>query len=126
MSRPPHLRRGAPLRNRGQKERAVGGAERSPHILSAPPFSLTFSCAGNCSHRTPQLHAFCMTSARGSCRRSVRSLLAVYAQLRPWHSLQSLHADRLLAGETGPICAVFHAPKRALHAVSYTHLRAHE
>jgi hypothetical protein len=55
MSRPPHLRRGAPLRNRGQKERAVGGAERSHHILLAPPFSLTFSCAGNCSHRTPQL-----------------------------------------------------------------------
>ena len=28
-------------------------AERSPHVLSAPPFSLTFSCAGNCSYRTP-------------------------------------------------------------------------
>src|ERR1035441_3532600 len=116
MSRPPHLRRGAPLRNRGQKERAVGGAERRPsHPVSATVLA-DLLLRGKLFPSDPQLHAFCMTSARGSCRRSVRSLLAVYAQLRPWHSLQSLHADRLLAGETGPICAVFYAPKRALHA----------
>lgn len=44
-------------------------AERSPHVLSAPPFSLTFSLRGKLLLSDSQLHALFVISAKGSCRR---------------------------------------------------------